>query len=261
MSEFNKKEEEGKPKKLGIFLTIVFVIALQLLLYVLIYLHTHFISENLFLCKGEECMGMIVLVPLYLIISSIIFFVTIYKFRYKGLIFCATILFVLFLILSITAAMKDYNYDKKVFLESKDFIFNLDKSIVSIAQENDGGEICLTDSYIGIGGLNNNNELVLIGMRPQFKLFRISGDFQQGNIKFNSKIIGTNGESPYELDNVFTINYEGKYDINLLSYPGWSLRDIETNCQNGLYIKNDGTAEKYVGDISTGRPMIIIKQT
>lgn len=267
MGEFNKKEEESKPKKLGIFLTIVFVIALQLLLYVLIYLHAHFISENLFLCKGEECMGMIVLVPLYLILSSIIFFIAIYKFRYKGLIFCATILFVLFLILSITAGIKDYNYDKDVFSRAKEFTFNLDKSIVSIAQGNEGKETCLTpggtNSYtLGIGGLfNNKNEIVLIGMRPQFKLFKISDDFQEGDIKFNSKIIGTNGESPYELDNVFTINYEGKYDINLLSYDGWSLGDIETNCQNGLYIKNDGTAEKYVGDISTGRPLIIIKQT
>jgi len=261
------KKEENNSKRLGIVLTIVFVIALQLFLYVLIYLHTNFVSENLFLCKGEECMGMVVLVPLYLILSSIIFFILIYKFRYKGLIFCATILFVLFLILSITAAMKDYNYDKKVFLDAKDFSFKLDKSIVSVAQGNEGKETCSTpggaNSYtLGIGGLfNDKNEIVLIGMRPQFKLFEISEDFQEGDIKFDSKIVGTNGESPYELDNVFTIDYEGKYDINLMSYPKWSLGEIETDCQNGLYIKNDGTAEKYVGNISTGRTLIIIKRT
>lgn len=259
------KKEESKPERLGVFLTIIFVIALQLFLYVLIYLHTNFISENLFLCKGEECMGMIVLVPLYLILSSIIFFIVIYKFRYKGLIFCGIILFVLFLILSITAGIKDYNYDKDVFLRAKEFTFNLDKSIVSIAQGNEGKETCLTpggtNSYtLGIGGLfNDKNEIVLIGMRPQFKLFKISENFQEGNIKFNSKIIGTNGESPYELDNVFTISYEGKYDINLLSYPKWSLGEIKTDCQNGLYIKNDGTSEKYVGNISTGRTLVIIK--
>jgi hypothetical protein len=260
-----EREKEGNPKKLGIFLTIIFVIALQLFLLVLIYLHTHFISENLFLCEGEGCMGMIILFPLYLITSSIIFFMTIYRFRYKGLIFCATILLVLFLILSITAALKDFNYDKKKFLRAKNFSFNLDKTIVSIAQGNEGGEICLTpgrvDNYVlGAGGLwGDKNEIVLLGMTPHFRLFGISSNFQTGNIKFNNKIIGTNGESPYELNNVFTLNYEGKYDINLHSY-GLSLGDIKTNCQNGLYIKNDGTAEKYVGNKSTERPLIIIKE-
>ncbi|MBU1864290.1 MAG: hypothetical protein KKH94_11545, partial [Candidatus Omnitrophica bacterium] len=239
----------------GIVLTILYIIFLHAFLLLLVNLHFLYISANLLNCKGEfGCIGLIVIVPAYLIISSIFFSIIIYKSDYKRLFFCMILIFALFAVWSFGAATKDYRTDKRVFLDGKNYIFELDKSIINVVQGGEGTEICLRPwraRYSDLYDTGENSMNLLRRGETQLKLFDISSDFSEGNIEYINNVPRRFGSSYLSTHtNIFTLDYNGKYDIHLSEL---SQGDMVASCKDGTYIRNNGI------DINTRRPQIIIE--